>query len=478
MAPEEPSHDRWALLRFAVVGPLLAAPPAEGELKEELERLSEKAWEHPTRADLVKFAVSTIERWYYTARGDDDPVGVLRRKPREDRGRQRSISVKLAEAIRCQYKDHRTWSYRLHYDNLKERAKEEPEFGPVPSYATVRRYMISNGLKKRTRRKGRKLRPGELEARRRQESREKRGYEAEYVAGLWHLDFHECSRTILTASGEWIRPALLGILDDRSRLVCHAQWYRQEETESLTHGFVQALCKRGLPRSLMSDNGGAMLAAEFTEGLAGLSISHDTTLPYSPHQNGKQESFWGQVEGRLVAMLEGKPDVTLQLLNTSTLAWVELEYHRRVHSETGQTPLDRWLAGPTVARRCPGLDELRLAFTTKQTRTQRGSDGTISVAGTRFEVPSRFRHMRKIPIRYARWDLSHVWLMDPHRRVALDRLYPVDKVRNAEGHRRPLKPLDSDDAPPPVGIAPVLRRLLSEYAATGMPPAYVPQEDS
>ena len=30
------------------------------------------------------------------------------------------------------------------------------------------------------------------------------------------------------------------------------------------------------------------------------------TLPYSPYQNAKQESFWGRIEGRLMAMLEGE----------------------------------------------------------------------------------------------------------------------------------------------------------------------------
>jgi putative transposase len=57
--------------------------------------------------------------------------------------------------------------------------------------------------------------------------------------------------------------------------------------------------KRGLPRALMTDNGAAMLAEEETvSGLATLGIVHQTTLPYSPYQNAKQESFWGRVEGR------------------------------------------------------------------------------------------------------------------------------------------------------------------------------------
>ena len=58
-----------------------------------------------------------------------------------------------------------------------------------------------------------------------------------------------------------------------------------------------------------------MTAAEITEGLARLGILHQTTLPYSPYQNAKQEAFWGPVEGRLIAMLEDVPDLTLAFLN-------------------------------------------------------------------------------------------------------------------------------------------------------------------
>lgn len=100
-----------------------------------------------------------------------------------------------------------------------------------------------------------------------------------------------------------MKPLLLGILDDHSRLVCHAQWYWSETAQDLVHGLSQAFLKRGVPRSLLTDNGSAMIAAETTQGLQRLGIVHDTTLPYSPYQNGKQESFWGQVEGRLLAML-------------------------------------------------------------------------------------------------------------------------------------------------------------------------------
>jgi hypothetical protein len=328
--------------------------------------------------------------------------------------------------------------------------------------------------------------PGMERAQARLESREVRSYEAAHVNALWHLDFHHGSHKILTPGGEWIKPLMLGILDDHSRLICHAQWYWSETAEDLVQGLSQAFLKRGLPRSLLTDNGSAMMASETTQGLERLGIVHDTTLPYSPYQNGKQESFWGQVEGRLLAMLENCSDLTLAFLNEATQAWIEMEYHRQIHSETAQTPLKRFIESPNVGRECPDPEALRLAFCQETSRTQRRSDGTVSLEGMRLEIPSRFRHLPTIHVRYAGWDLTYVHLIDPRTSTVLARLYPLDRARNADGLRRSLEPIPNSAAEETVSkkqdsLAPLLRRLLEDYSATGLPPAYLPQtkkEDS
>jgi hypothetical protein len=247
-----------------------------------------------------------------------------------------------------------------------------------------------------------------------------------------------------------VYPQLLGILDDHSRLACHLQWYLDETAEDLVHGLRQAFLKRGLCRSLLSDNGAAMIADETKQGLERLGIFHETTLPYSPYQNGKQESFWGQVEGRLLAMLDKYPDLTLPFLNEATQAWVEMEYNRAVHSETGQTPLARFLESRDVGRPCPSIEDLNLAFCKEESRIQRRSDGTISLKGTRFEIPSRFRHFHKVTVRYASWNLARVHLTDPRMGTVLARIYPLDRALNADGLRKtfPQSPLAAMRHPP------------------------------
>lgn len=475
MNPDEqaPARLRWARLRFSIVGPLFHSPPEPGDLAGRIAELAAKTWRHPTTNEAVHFAAKTIEHWYYTARGEADPVGALARKVPKHAGTHPSVPPALEVAIEKQYRDHPRWSYQLHHDNLVVLAKGDPAMCPMPGYATVCRFMKDRGWVRLKRRRRGKNENAEVVP------RETRSYEVAHVNGLWHFDFHEGKRQVFTAAGERKTPYLLGVLDDCSRLCCHAQWYLdRENTEDLVHGLCQAIQKRGLPRAVLSDNGSPMKAAETREGLDRLGVVQYLTLSNSPEQNGKQENYWTQIEGRLMPMLEGEPGLTLALLNTATQAWVEQEYHRSIHSELKKTPLDRYLEGPSVSRESPSSDALRRAFRMEITRQQRRSDGTVTVEGVRFEVPSAYRTLMKLRLRVARWDLSSVDLVDPRTGTHLATLLPLDKIKNADRARRTLEEARTPPAPSkkPPGIAPLLRELMAEYAATGLPPAYLPKD--
>ena len=486
-------RQRWARLRFAIVGPLLASPPPAGELHRALQALSDRDWIHPGTGLPVRFAVSTIERWFYIARVRQDPVAALCRQRRQDAGSARVFSARVVTQIHALYKQHPGWSVQLHHDNLRACAALEPALGPVPSYSSLKRYFRANALVRK--RKPRMDTAGARQSAARIEALEIRRYEAEWVNALWHLDFHHGSRCVLEPDGRWIKPLLLGIIDDHSRLGCHFQWYRAEDTHSLVHGFCQALAKRGLPRSCMSDNGSAMISEEFTAGLHNLGIVHERTLPLSAYQNGKQENLWATLEGRLMAMIESSEQLTLDRLNVLTQVWLEYDYHRNVHSEIGTTPLTRFTESPSVGRDAPDSQALRRAFRKHVVRRQRRSDGTCTLEGKRFEIPSRFGHLESITLSYARWDLATVELIDPDTGVVLSRVYPLDKNANADASRRAREarhaPGESSLTTPDLadvlvlavdeqGLSPLMRKHLQDFAATGLSPGFIPspQTDS
>lgn len=483
MPPQDDSstQDRWARLRLLIIGQLLAAPAARGQLKTRLTELSRRIWRHPIHGGDVRFGVSTLERWLARARRTPDPAALLATVPRADAGCVRAIGAELAQAIRTQYAAHPKWNIQLHYDNLKLALGADE----LPSYATVLRYFRAQGLWRQ-----RAPVSGPQRAAVPDGTREVRSFEATHVGALFHLDGHQGSLKVLNRQGEWITPIALCVIDDCSRLICHLQWYAHENTECLVHCVSQALQRRGLPRTIYSDNGAAMTSGEFSAGLHRLSILALTTRPRSAWMNGKQETLWNRVESRLMAMLDAVPNLTLAQLNEASFAWVEHEYHASVHRELNEaTPLQRFIGAPSVLRDCPDSETLRRAFRIDVTRKQRRSDGTISLDGVRFEIPQAFGHLRELRLRYARWDRSRADIVDVRTGTVQATIHPLDKTRHADGHRRrtpksgalsaqPVATLKGGSAAHSDPQAPLMRHLLAQFAATGLPPAYLELDDS
>jgi hypothetical protein len=179
-------------------------------------------------------------------------------------------------------------------------------------------------------------------------------------------------------------------------------------------------------------------------------------------------------------MLTDVTDLTLALLNEATQAWMEIEYNRATHRETGSSPVDRFARAPDVLRSSPSSTSLRDAFRLETRRSQRQSDGTISLEGVRFEIPARYRHFREVTVRYARWDLGRIDLVDGRSGTVLAPIYPLDKAANADGRRAAIESAGSGVPSPErrrTGgeLPPLLKQILQEYSATGMPPAYLPR---
>jgi len=475
-------HRQLGAFRHAVVGALLAAPPGRGELKAKLDELAEKEWVHPVTGGKVRLGRSTIESWYYAVKDEKkDPLAALRTKERGDIGKSRVIDDAVATVLVAQHVRYPFWSYRLHADNLTAALRRLDPPVKTPSYPTVRRFLKARGLRKTKKPRDADRETATLE-RAEAAKLEVRSFEVEYVNALWRLDYHKSPLKVLGHDMRWYTPIAMGIFDDCSRLCCHAQWFLFETAENLVHAYIQAVQKRGIPRSQAMDNGAQMTAVEVKKGLGRLAITPRYIRPYSPYQNGKCEFVWSQVDGRLMAMLDGQKGLTLQALNDITQAWIEHEYNRRHHSEIGTSPLERFTTVKDVGRPAPTTDVLKMAFRREVTRTQRRSDGTVSIEGVRFEVPSEYRHIEELTLAYAIWDLGFVHILDPRSGEPAAQIFPVDKALNAVMGRRPvqeIKPLSGSPLTlPKVVLPPLLQHYVDQMKQSGLPPAYIPKDET
>lgn len=197
---------------------------------------------------------------------------------------------------------------------------------------------------------------------------------------------------------------LFAFIDDHARLLCGYRWGRAEDSLRLEAALRRGLAARGVPAQLYVDNGSAFIAAQLARTCAVLGIQLIHSKPGEAAGRGKIERFFRTVRGQFLVEVDARGVADLDELNRLFVAWVEQRYHRRVHSETGQTPLERFMAAgiPDV----PGPELLREAFLWSATRTVTKT-ATISLAGNRYETDPTLAG-RKVECVFDPFDLTHV----------------------------------------------------------------------
>src|SRR6267378_3098900 len=177
---------------------------------------------------------------------------------------------------------------------------------------------------------------------------------------------------------------LFCFLDDHSRAVMAARWGYFEDTVRLAAALRPALAARGVPSRIYVDNGSAFADAALKRAAARLGIKITHSAPGRPQGRGKIERFFRVVrEEFLVEIGDGAGVKDLAGLNRLFTAWCERVYHARPHGETGQPPMDRWLAGAPFP--VPEPAQLREAFLWSEIRLVR-KDATIRLFGGAYET--------------------------------------------------------------------------------------------
>ncbi|MBU0493580.1 MAG: DDE-type integrase/transposase/recombinase, partial [Chloroflexi bacterium] len=179
----------------------------------------------------------------------------------------------------------------------------------------------------------------------------------------------------------------------------------------------RAILRYGCPLAVYADQGQVYRATQFDAACATLGVQRILAKPYSPQAKGKIERFFRFVQSDFLPELACSTAVhTLDDLNQALLAWLEVVYHRKVHSETGQAPLDRYRQDPQPAIRPVDPLTLRNAFLFRAIR-QVNKTGQVHLLGNRYTVPG-YLVSQKIELRYTQcpvddpFDLAHIeiWL--------------------------------------------------------------------
>jgi putative transposase len=205
------------------------------------------------------------------------------------------------------------------------------------------------------------------------------------------------------------RAVLLAFIDDHSRVLVGWRWGTGEDVFRLEAALRGALMARGVPEAILVDRGSAFVSSQLLRACAVLGVKLIHASPRAAATKGKIERFFRTVRNQFLVEIDN--GMALAELNRLFCAWLEVVYHRREHSETGQTPLARFDAAGAPPLPTPAL--LREAFLWSVERTVTKT-ATVSLQGNSYEVDAALVG-RKVELVFDPFDLTRIEVRYQHR---------------------------------------------------------------
>lgn len=303
--------------------------------------------------------------------------------------------------------------------------------GVGPSRTTIERHLRRQGLT-RAALSGERQAFGRFEA---------SGPNERWIADCLHGPMIEGKRAILFA-----------VLDDHSRAIVGARFAHAESTVRLEGVLRSVFQARGLCDGLYVDNGAPYASRQLAKVCAALGIRLTHSTPGRPQGRGKIERFFRTLRGEVLVELDTHDrQLDLSELERVLQAWIERVYHRRVHSETKVTPLERFTG---FTPRYPTAAELREAFLWSETRLVTKT-ATVSLLGNRYEVDAALCG-RRVELRFDPYDLEVIEVHYAGRPCG----HAVPHVIGRHVHPQAEKP---DEEPRPVSGIDYLRLIETDH---------------
>lgn len=379
---EEKQKEEIALFRYTVIRPLVDQGPPGYKIASVLGEIA--ATSHQDHLGRwIKVSARTVQRWTkaYQTKGFDG----LKPKNRCDVGSVRATDAEildLAESLKREAPGRSSAAISAIIEKTK---------GKEVSERTIRRHLAKRGatypeLKGRSRRVyGR--------------------FERECPNDLWIGDvLHGPKIADPRDTAKTKKTYLFCFIDDNSRIIPHGEFFFDETVPRLERSLRVAIEKRGLPKALYVDNGAVFISNQLDLICARLGIRRIHSKPGEPAGRGKIERFFRTVRQRFLVEVEVEGVATLAELNKSFIAWLEVDYHQRTHSETKQTPLERFC--DSFVPHVPDPKTLYEAFLWEEERTV-AKTATVSINKNRYEVDAHLVG-RKVSLRFDPFDLSSI----------------------------------------------------------------------
>ena len=365
--------------------------------------------------NLRRFTWRTIQTWFY--RYKNHGITGVTNRPRKDKGHVRKATPEeLLEALNAakpHFHTQRTNRRALYRFCIENSLLQQHRIAQTTFYRFIREYDL--------------LTPED------KDNKKRLAFSMKFANQLWQADtmFGPYVDTGMSPASRK-QAKLIAFIDDASRVLCHGEFFFEENVDTLVQAIRAAFYKRGVPEQLLVDNGSIYCSQEITLICARVGCILRHTAVRDAAAKGKIERFFRRVRDQFLVQ---KLDLSsLEALNRQFTHWVENDYNAMPHDALGMKPIDRFgidLARVRFLAPSEHSDELFYAEAVRKVK----KDNTFSFAGRRYETPVDLRN-KEIQLRHdrRRQDSSAVIIYHKGQRMGQARL--LDAVANGLARRK------------------------------------------
>lgn len=363
-------------------------------IKERIKKVSENTFIDED-GNPKKFTFRTISTWYY--RYKSKGITGIGKSTRADKGIPRKITPEeLLEAINQVmpfFRSKRRYNkFDIYRTCIEKGILNRQQIAPTTFYRLIKEYeLLKDNI---------------------ENNKKRLAFAMQYANQLWQADTM-FGPYIKDSKGKSTQTKLIAFIDDASRVLCHGQFFLNENTDAFIEAIKSAFYKRGIPEQLYVDNGAIYTSGEITLICARIGC----ILRHAPVRDGaakgKIERLFRRVRDQFLSRQLNLS--SLQELNKQFTEWVENSYNSSIHSAIGMKPIDRFafdLKRIKFFEPNQINDELFYAEESRKVK----KDNTFSFKNIRYETATDLRD-KTIQIRYNRHNMDKVIIYYKNRRI-------------------------------------------------------------
>jgi putative transposase len=363
------------------------------------------------QGNVRTFTWRTISTWYYRYK-NHGVTGVTTRN-RSDKGKPRKISPEeLLEAINQVlpfFMNNRYNKFDIYRMCIQKGMLTKEQLAPTTYYRFIREYeLLTDNI---------------------EHNKKRLAFAMAHANELWQAD--TMFGPHVKHQDKMVQTKLIAFIDDASRVICHAQFFLNENIDALITALKAAFYKRGIPKQLYVDNGSIYCSQEITLICARVGCILRHTPVRDGASKGKIERFFRRVRDQF---LSRRLDLSsLDILNKQLTLWIEEDYNASTHSAIGMTPINRFALDMKFITFLPPNEANDELFYAEEKRTVK-KDNTFSFKNVRYEPDADLRN-KQITIRFDRNKLDKIIVYYKNHRIG--EAQGLDLVANSKLKRSP-----------------------------------------